>query len=114
MSRKTLLAVTVAAGLAAGLSACGRQGDLERPRPLIGKESQPSAAVVTRQQAADRARADGEARADPQAPMSRDEARDANLTPRERRDVQVTSDPNPPKTGSLIPDPASRPSSVPQ
>ncbi len=78
ISRRAMLAIA-ALGAAASLAACGRQGELERPSPLFGNPSTPSADAVTRDQATERARADAALRADPQAPQSIVEVRDQGV-----------------------------------
>ena len=85
MTSRSLAALALA-GLAAAalLAGCGRQGELERPAPLFGKASQPSPDALRRQQAAQRAYAEGQARADPQAPQSVDEVRSLGLWKRDQ------------------------------
>ncbi len=73
--RLTLIALAAAAVLAG----CGRQGELERPRPLFGKPSTPAADAKSRDQAMARARADGAKHADPRAPQSIDEVREQGV-----------------------------------
>ncbi len=75
-------ALTLTALAAAALAGCGKQGDLERPAPLFHHTLTPSAQTLTREQAADRARADGADSADPQAPQSVDEVRNQRVAPR--------------------------------
>ena len=72
-----------ALGAAFALAGCGKQGELERPRPLVGHQVQPNAITRSRQAAEARARGDARAVADPQAPQSVDEAREegAQLPP---------------------------------
>ncbi len=74
-----LLSASALAALA--LVGCGRQGALERPRPLFGRESTPSPQAVTRTQAAARARNEARAMGDPRAPQSVDEVRELGLSP---------------------------------
>ena len=74
--RKTAVALMVLAGVLAG---CGRQAQLDRPGPLLGKPRTPTAQLVTRDQAAARARQDGAVNADPHAPRSVDEVRNQRL-----------------------------------
>ena len=109
--RNLALALLLLGGTLAG---CGRQAEFERPRPLIGKPRQPSAAQLNRDAAAARARADGAVKADPQAPQSVDEVRDRVPTQRENPVAGAPVGPNPPRPPGVLPDPVARPSSIPQ
>jgi len=63
------------------LAGCGKQGALERPRPLIGIASQPTAQTQMARDAARRARADDTSnKTDPQAPQSEAELRGLGLS----------------------------------
>jgi hypothetical protein len=113
ISRTAVLALFIAAG---ALGACGKQGELERPAPLVGKaQTGPSAAKLKRDQAAARARNDGAVNADPQAPQSVDEVRNLGVqTQREHPVSGVSEGPNPQHPPGLLPDPAARPSKIPE
>jgi hypothetical protein len=86
MTSKTI--VLALAALAAGalsavlLAGCGKQGALERPRPLIGIATQPTAQTRTARDASARARADTSSvnGRDPQAPQSETELRGLGLS----------------------------------
>jgi hypothetical protein len=82
--RKAALALLLAGvSLAAiALAGCGRQAELDRPGPFLGKPSAPSAEQTTREQSAANAKAAAAAVADPQAPLSVDEVRHQPLLPR--------------------------------
>ncbi len=85
MNPRTLGLVLGALAAAALLQACGRQGELDRPKPLFGSIHPPSRQALARDEAAARARADGQARADPQAPQSVDEVRGLGLAQSSRQ-----------------------------
>jgi predicted small lipoprotein YifL len=76
------MALALAALTAAALTGCGKQGALERPRPLIGIASQPTADARKSRQAAARARTDTASinGRDPQAPQSETELRGLGLS----------------------------------
>ena len=110
--RNAVLALLVLGGALAG---CGRQAELDRPGPLFGKPHKPSAQQLTREQAAAQARQDGAATADPHAPVSVDEVRNQPLpTQRENPVAGAPQGPNPERPAGVLPDPAARPSSIPQ
>ena len=79
----SLAPLALAALAALALSGCGKQGELERPRPLVGHGVEPNASTRTRQQAEARARREAAAASDQQAPQSVDEVRNdgAQLPP---------------------------------
>ncbi len=70
----SLGALALAALAALSLAGCGKQGELERPRPLVGHGTEPNAQTRARQEAAARAREDVRG-TDRQAPQSVDEVR---------------------------------------
>lgn len=112
ISSKAALALLAAAGMLVG---CGKQGELDRPAPLIGKaQAGPGQAKLTRDAAAARARGDGAANSDPPAPQSVDEVRNQGLpTQRERPIPGVSQGPNSPGPPGVLPDPVPRPGSIP-
>ena len=70
------LGVLVLAALGAlTLAGCGKQGELQRPAPLIGHGTSANAATAARQAAAADARQNAGKNPDPQAPQSADEVR---------------------------------------
>lgn len=75
--RKALLALLIV-GLA--LAGCGRRAQLDKPTAQ-SKTYPPNTAQLTRQQAANRARAEGAKVGDPRAPQSVDEVRNQPLDP---------------------------------
>ncbi len=81
IAKSTVL--TLAALGALSLAGCGKQGELERPAPLIGHGTQANAATRARQAAAADARRNAGQVSDPQAPQSADEVRNdgARLPP---------------------------------
>ena len=91
-------------GLSAALllCACGKQADLEQPRPMFGKPYQPSPAQLRRDEAAARAVADAAERADPRAPQSVDEVRGQGLgRPRPLRPQSGPPDPTAPRNTAV-------------
>ena len=100
IAKTTTLALAALAALS--LAGCGKQGQLERPRPLIGSGVEPNAQTRDRQAAAARARLDSVRGTDRQAPQSVDEVRNdgAQLPP-------------PPLKGSTIPGAAQPPNPQP-
>jgi hypothetical protein len=112
--RNAILALVVLG--AASLGACGKQAELERPKPLIGHgRPPPSAQQLTRDKAAARARDDGLATADPQAPQSVDEVRGQGVqTQREHPVAGANEGPNPSRPPGVLPDPAAQPSRIPE
>ncbi len=115
MTSKTPALALAALGAAVlTLGACGKQGELERPRPLIGHGTHPTADQRTRDAAAARARADGSVNADPQAPQSAEEMRAQGMKiPREHQIAGAPVGPDPKPPPGVLPDPM-RPSTVPQ
>ncbi len=92
MNARTTTALTLAALAALTLAGCGKQGQLERPAPLIGNGTRADAATRARQAAEADARQQAGRNPDPQAPQSADEVRnDGALLP-----------PPPPLKGSRI------------
>ena len=80
MTSKTVaVALGAVAAAALALAGCGRQGELARPRPLVGPPTQPTASQRTRDQAAMRAARDTQGVAEPQAPQSAQEVRGLGL-----------------------------------
>ena len=117
ISNKAVVGRLILAGvLGCGLAACGKQGELERPAPLVGRpQGGPTSAQLTRDQAAARARQEGAANSDPQAPQSVDEVRNQGVqTQREHPVAGAPQGPNPQRPAGLLPDPAARPSTIPQ
>jgi hypothetical protein len=102
MIAKTTVPLALAALAALTLAGCGKQGELDRPRPLVGHGVEPNAQTLTRQQAEARARREADAHSDGQAPQSVEEVRNegAQLPP-------------PPLNGSTIPGAASQPNAQP-
>jgi len=102
MIAKSPLPLALAALAALTLAGCGKQGELERPRPLVGHGVEPNAQTRTRQDADARARRDAAAASDRQAPQSVDEVRNegAQLPP-------------PPLNGSQIQGAAQQPNAGP-
>ena len=76
-------ALSLAALAALSVAGCGKQGELQRPAPLIGRGTEPNAATRARQAAEADARQNAGRIADPQAPQSADEVRNdgARLPP---------------------------------
>ena len=95
------------------LAGCGRQARLDRPAPLVGPRTEPSADTTSRRQAQARARRDADAAGHPRGPQSIDEVRNLGLTNRENPIQGAINDPNAPHTQGVLPDP-DRPSSLPQ
>jgi hypothetical protein len=80
--RLAILALIAGSALLAG---CGKTADLDRPQPLFGHPSDSNPQTETRQQAADRARADAaRAVAIKDAPESIEELRDYDLPGRKK------------------------------
>ena len=113
-------ALTLAALGALALAGCGKQGELERPAPLIGHGVQPNAETRDRQEAAARAREDAGPTSGKQAPQSEDEVRgEDNQLPPPPPPVMGTpvpgqpAGPNPQPPPGGLPDPL-HPASIPQ
>jgi hypothetical protein len=97
----SLRACAVALALAAPLAACGKLGQLERPGPLFGVESQ------TTQQADKRVEA-----TDPSRPVDTIDARDQALDPKPQRTLPIEGtnpDPNRTALPGALPDPYANP-----
>ena len=115
----SLAALTLAALAALTLAGCGKEGELDRPAPLIGHGTRANAETRARQAAEADARQDAAKIADPQAPQSADEVRNdgAQLPPppplngSSLAGVQDQPNASPPPGG--LPDPM-HPSSVPR
>lgn len=114
-----ILAVSAAAVAALALAGCGKQGELERPRPLVGHPTQPTADQRRASDAAARARADN-AGVGHQAPQSVDEVRgleqqnDRPLPNAYQNPVQgAPVGPDQPVNQGVLPDPL-RPNTVPE
>ena len=88
----SLATLALAALTVLALAGCGKEGELDRPAPLIGHGTRPNAQTQTRQTAASRARADSARSGDAQAPQSADEVRN-----------QGDQLPPPPVTGTVMP-----------
>lgn len=116
-SSASMGALALTALTALTLAGCGKQGELERPRPLVGQGVRPNAETRTRQEAAARARHD--ARSDEQAPQSTDEVRnqDAQLPPPPLKGTALpgmnNNGPNPQQPPGGLPNPL-QPATVPQ
>jgi len=117
MNAKLPALALVALG-ALALAGCGKQGELERPAPLIGHGVQPNAETRDRQEAAARAREDAGPTGGKQAPQSADEVRNADnqLPPPPVMGTPVPSapaGPNPQPPSGGLPDPL-HPSTIPR
>jgi hypothetical protein len=96
-------ALALAALTALALAGCGKEGELQRPSPLIGHGTQADAQTRARQAAEADARQNAGKISDPQAPESADEVRNAgSVLP-----------PPPPLNGSPIAGVASQPNEGP-
>jgi hypothetical protein len=97
--RPRTLALALAV-LGAVLAGCGRQAELERPSPLIGKPKSPSAERVARDEAAARARRDAAGKADPIAPQSVDEVREQGRVAQRRQRDAASAQATPPPSSA--------------
>ena len=116
IARYSALALAALAALA--LAGCGKQGELERPSPLVGHGASANAETRARQAAEADARQDAAKIADPQAPQSADEVRnDTTLPPPPPlKGYEITGaaqPPNPSRPPGGLPDPL-HPATVPQ
>ena len=117
MTTRYLIPAVLLAALALG--ACGKQGSLDRPAPLIGAKER---AEYARERAAAR-RATGESKADQSATsqtngdysQAADGAKDPALNPI-RSDPSGTGPPNPfgGRPAGVLPDPYANPNSAPR
>jgi len=116
MTPRLLIPAALVAAMA--LSACGKQGTLDRPAPLFG--AQAKAEYLKEKRAADRAK--GESNADESATSQtngdnqyRDGAKDPALTPLRSDPIPgATPDPFGSRTGGLLPDPYADPNRAPR
>ena len=119
-SRNLSVALLMGAAAALALGGCGKQGELQRPRPLIGHATQPAADQATRDRAAMRAAEDTTGVTDPQAPQSVEEVRGLGEQVQrpppngfEYTAPGAPQGPDQPQTQGVLPDPL-RPSTVPE
>ena len=98
----SLGALTLAALAALTLAGCGKEGELDRPAPLVGHGTEANAQTRARQAAEADARQNAGKISDPQAPESADEVRNAG-----------SQLPPPPLNGSSIAGVASQPNEGP-
>jgi predicted small lipoprotein YifL len=100
------MALALAAVAAVALAGCGKQGALERPRPLMGIASQPTADTQKSRDAAVRARADTASlnKMDPQSPQSETEVRGLGLTRNQPPLPPASSDQAQPPSGQNDPE----------
>ena len=108
----------LAALAALTLAGCGKQGQLDRPAPLVGHGTEPNAQTRTRQAAAARARQEAARGTDRQSPQSVDEVRNegAQLPPPPLKGTPIPGTqqgPNPQPPPGGLPNPL-QPSTVPQ
>jgi hypothetical protein len=112
----------LAAGLllcGAALAGCGSQSELRAPPPMFGGGPQPSSDQLAAQAAAARARAEGNAAADPAPPQSALEQREGNwqrgdVPPPRAAPIQGTPpDPNSAQPPGALPDPYNYPGQAP-
>ena len=102
MSRLTSLgALAAVVALSAGLSACGKMGDLERPGPIFGHGAPQQPVMQRRQQQ------------DPNRPVQTVDPRDESATPAPPRTLPIPGQsPNPlggPPNPTALPDPYTNP-----
>ena len=99
------------------LAGCGRQADLEVPRPMFGGGAQATPEEAAARAAEDRARSEGATQADPQAPQSAEEQRNwqrGNVPPPRAAPIEGSPpDPNAPQPQGAIPDPYNYPGQSP-
>jgi len=114
----SLGALALAALAALSIAGCGKQGELERPRPLVGHGTEPNDQTRTRQAAAARARREAAQGTDRQAPQSVDEVRNegGQLPPPPLKGTQIpgaAQPPNPQPPPGGLPNPL-QPATIPQ
>jgi hypothetical protein len=117
MKTRLLIASTALAALA--LVGCGKQGDLDRPAPLIGEKAK----ADYRAQRAAASRANGETSADGSATsqtngdysQDKDGAKDPALRPLRSDPIPgASSNPFGTRSGGVLPDPYADPNRVPR
>ncbi|MEI9889332.1 MAG: hypothetical protein WDN45_00625 [Caulobacteraceae bacterium] len=119
MNSRRLICIGLTAALALsslGLSACGKQGALERPAPLLGpgsKRAQREAAARGAAEANQNSSATSQTNGDYSQPS--DGAKDPALTPmRSSPPAGVSNDPFGGRSGGVLPDPYADPNRAPR
>ena len=115
MNSRLLICASLVGALA--LSACGKQGSLDRPGPLFGK-----AASERRAEREAAARANGEANRNSSATsqtngdysQDKDGAKDPALLPQRSNPPPIANNPFGGRTGGTIPDPYADPNRAPR
>lgn len=102
---------------ATALAACGSQANLEPPAPMFGGGAQESPDEAAARAASDRARSDGAAQADPQAPQSAEEQSNwqrGDVPPPRSAPIEgMSPDPNAAQPPGALPDPYNYPGQSP-